>query len=336
MKANQEAVDNTEAQAPDHTHEHSHDHDHTHSHDHDHDHAHDHEHSHEHSHDHEHAHSHDHDHDHALTHSHDHGHDHGHDHHHGHHHCARDVAQGDVLTIRPYSGLSGDMFLAGLARMAGVEQEELGSLAASIGLPAIEGSVTLTRKSVNEVNGWHCRVKLPHEHAHRSLTDIRTLIAGSGMDAEAARLADSAFTLLAEAEGKVHGKPTESVTFHEVGALDSILDICLASILFARMSPVTLFCGPLPMCDGTISCCHGLLPSPAPAVLELLQDVPVRGIASEGETVTPTAVALLKGFGARFGNWPDMTIRRQALVYGSRVFSNTPNGAIFTWGNSNS
>jgi pyridinium-3,5-bisthiocarboxylic acid mononucleotide nickel chelatase len=91
-------------------------------------------------------------------------------------------------------------------------------------------------------------------------------------------------------------------------------------------------CGPLPLCDGTVRCDHGLLPAPAPAVLDLLQGVPVRGIQSEGETVTPTAIALLKGLGAQFGAWPEMTIARTALVYGGRVLPGVPNGALFATG----
>ena len=269
----------------------------------------------------------------------DHGHGHDHDHHgpapraRGRHpHLRKPQASGDILVIRPVGGLSGDMFLAGLSRMAEVDQAELTRLAQGIGLPAIEGSVSLEQRAVAEVNGWTCRVNLPHEHAHRSLSDIRAIISGSGLPERAAGLAEATFSLLAAAEGRVHGRPAESVTFHEVGALDSILDICLAAMLFTRLSPAALVCGPLPLCDGTIHCSHGLLPTPAPAVLELLADVPVRGIPSQGETVTPTAIALLKGFGAQFGDWPEMTIRRQALVYGTRELPGVPNGAIFAWG----
>jgi uncharacterized protein (DUF111 family) len=114
--------------------------------------------------------------------------------------------------------------------------------------------------------------------------------------------------------------------------LDSILDICLCAELFARLSPAQFVCGPLPLCDGIIKCDHGLLPAPAPAVFELLQGVPVRGIPSEGETVTPTAIALLKGLGAQFGAWPEMTIELTALVYGGRVLPGVANGALFALG----
>ena len=77
---------------------------------------------------------------------------------------------------------------------------------------------------------------------------------------------------------------------------------------------------------------HGLLPAPAPAVLKLLRGAPVHGIASRGETVTPTGLALLKAFDAEFGPWPSMVLENEALVYGTKVFPDVPNGAIFAYG----
>ena len=271
-------------------------------------------------------------------------HGHGHVHHHEHpgshhnHHDPRDAGDpehapiaGGVVVIRPASGLSGDMLVAGLARLAGVGTEELATLAVGIGLP--EGCVGLERRAVNQVFGWGCRVNLPPEHHHRTLDDIRRIItAAKTMSPRARQLAETSFTLLAEAEGRVHDIPTEAVTFHEVGALDSILDMCLACILFDRLDPRELVCGPLPLCDGTVWCSHGKLPAPAPAVLDLMAGVPVTGIPSEGETVTPTAIALLKGLGARFGPWPSMTVSRTALVFGSRVLPGVANGALFALG----
>lgn len=275
-----------------------------------------------------------------------HGHDHDHGHHHGDHGAHRRADEhsrdrvrrrrggvsGEIVVIRPASGLSGDMLLAGLARMAGADTAELSALAAGLGLPA--GCVALEPRAVNGVNGWACRVTLPEEHSHRTLADIRGIIAASTMTGRARKLAEATFTLLAEAEGRIHGIAVEAVTFHEVGALDSILDICLACALFDRISPNGLVCGPLPLCDGTVRCSHGLLPAPAPAVLELLRGVPVRGIETEGETVTPTAIALLRGLGARFGPWPSMTVARTALVFGSRILPGVANGALFALGKS--
>ncbi len=280
---------------------------------------------------HEHHH---HEHDHHHDHAHSHGHDHSHDHDHGHHNHQGHgrAAEGSVLVLRPGTGISGDIMVAGLARMLEADQAAIDAHIASIGLPELAGGLKVEAHSLNEVGGWISRVSLPHEHAHRTLTDILGLIEKSAMSEKAKGLAAAAFTVLAEAEGGVHGKTASEVSFHEVGALDSVLDTCLAAALFAELAPDRFVCGALPLCDGTIRCAHGLLHSPAPAVLKLLRGVPVHGIASCGETVTPTGLALLKAFGAEFGPWPPMVLEKEALVYGSKVFPDVPNGAIFAYG----
>lgn len=273
---------------------------------------------------------HEHDHEHAGDHHHDH-HDHGH-HHHGHGHDDHHHHHGHVLTVRATSGLSGDMMLTGLVRMNALIQDELDAEVALLGIPALNGCVRIEPRSVNEVGGWGCAIDLPHEHAHRSFADIRTLIEASSLAPRARELSLSAFALLAGAEGAVHGKEPDSVCFHEVGALDSILDICLVCSLFARLNPDRFVCSPLPLGDGGVRCAHGWLPAPAPAVLQLLENVPVCGFSGHGETVTPTALALLKTLGAEFGPWPDMVVARQALVYGGKVFADAPNGIIWAYG----
>lgn len=236
-----------------------------------------------------------------------------------------------VLTLRLHSGLSGDMFLAGLLRILAPDPENSEDFPALI-MPELSGSVRLIRKEVNGIGGWHAEVSLPHQHEHRTLRDIEALIEKSGMKDAAKRLSCSAFALLARAEASVHGKKPDEIHFHEVGALDSILDICLACELFTRLAPQRLVVSPLPLADGSVACAHGVLPVPAPAVLELLEDVPVRPFPGQGETVTPTALALLKSLGAEFGPWPSMTVARRALVYGTRVFPAAPNGATFAFG----
>ena len=248
------------------------------------------------------------------------------------HDTAPETTVDACLTVRAASGLSGDMMLAGLAVMCDASQQELDDLAARIGLPALAGSVGLERRSVNQIAGWGCRISLPHEHSHRNMRDIADIIGSSALEPRAASLALNTFTLLAEAEGAVHDLPPDEVLFHEVGALDSILDICMVCSLFARLAPARFVCSPLPLADGGVHCAHGWLPTPAPAVLELLQGVPVYGFPGEGETVTPTAMALLKALGASFGSWPAMLVERRALVYGGKVFANAPNGAVWAYG----
>ena len=139
----------------------------------------------------------------------DHAHRHEHHHEHGHTH---ETAHGDgrgkarggrILTIRSHSGLSGDMFLAGLLRMTELGEAETDRLLAAV-LPELAGTVRLTRRQVNRIGGWFADVSLPHQHEHRTLEDILGIIAGSGMDDEPKRLASDTFTLLAKAEAPVH------------------------------------------------------------------------------------------------------------------------------------
>lgn len=259
------------------------------------------------------------------------GHRHGNGHAGNHFHCEVEKRNGGILTIRANSGLSGDIFLAGLLRMTETDEAETNRMLSAI-LPELAGTVRLTRRQVNNIGGWRAEVTLPHQHEHRKLSDITAIIAASGMDDAARRLATETFTLLADAEAAVHEKKPEEIHFHEVGALDSILDICMSCELFTRLAPSRFVVSPLPLADGCVACAHGVIPVPAPAVLELLEGIPVRPFPAEGETVTPTAVALLRTLGAAFGPWPAMKVERRALVYGERVFVNAPNGAIFACG----
>lgn len=237
-----------------------------------------------------------------------------------------------IVTVRAVSGLSGDMLLTGLACLAGVDAEAMDALSETIGLPALKGCTRLEPRSVHAIVGWGCKIALPHEHAHRTLADILLLLEQSALTDRAKTLARKTFTSLAEAEGRVHQRPAEEVHFHEVGALDSILDICMVCALFDQLNPDRFVCSPLPMGDGGVQCAHGWIPTPAPAVLELLEGVSVCGFAGQGETVTPTAIALLRTLGAQFGPWPSMVVERRALVYGDRIFENAPNGAVFAMG----
>ncbi len=246
--------------------------------------------------------------------------------------CADKKSRGShILTVRAHSGLSGDMFLAGLLRMADIDEKETDALLSAI-LPQLSGSVRLVRRHVHHIGGWHAEISLPHEHEHRTLRDILTIISQSAMSEPAKQFAVDTFTLLAKAESTVHGKTPEEIHFHEVGALDSILDICMSCELFARLAPSRFVVSPLPIADGAAHCAHGIIPVPAPAVLELLEGVPVRPFPGEGETVTPTAIALLHGFKATYGPWPCMQMQKQALVYGTRIFTDAPNGAVFAYG----
>lgn len=237
-----------------------------------------------------------------------------------------------IITVRPASGLSGDIMLAGLAALARLDTARLAVLTEELGLPALHNCLTLERRSVNAIGGVGCRIDLPHDHAHRTLADILAVIDNSRMPDRAKELAARAFRILAEAEAAVHGLSPEDVAFHEAGALDSLLDTCLVCRLFVELDARRLVCGPLPLADGVARCAHGQIAVPAPAVLRLLENIPVRPFPGQGETVTPTAVALLKALDAGFGPWPSMTVRATAISYGTTLFPDAPNGALWALG----
>ena len=247
-------------------------------------------------------------------------------------HLHQPAACEKLLVIRTLSGLSGDMMLSGLSRMLGLGDEELNNMLSALRLSALDNCLHINEVFVNSIQGWRAQVLLPEEHGHRTLADILAIISASGMSGRAKELASRCFILLAQAEAEVHGRKPSEVTFHEVGALDSILDICLSCMLFDRLNPDRLVCSPLPLADGQVRCAHGIMMTPVPAVLKLLNGVPVMPFSGEGETVTPTAIALLKALGAEFGSWPVMVVEQTAIVYGSKTFENSVNGTIFATG----
>lgn len=201
-------------------------------------------------------------------------------------------------------------------------------------MPLFSGAVQIVRKQINGIGGYHLKISLPNAHEHRTQADITGIIEASSLDETAKKISCRCFEALAFCEGTIHGIVPEKVHFHEVGALDSILDICLTASLYVELGSPELICGPLPLADGEIVCAHGILPAPAPAVLALLPGMRVKAFPDEnaGELLTPTAAALLHALDAGFGSWPDFHITQTALVYGSREFAGVANGVIFAYG----
>ena len=250
----------------------------------------------------------------------------------------------NIITIRAHTGLSGDMFLTGLAALLMRRQSlQPGSTEAHVWLdgilervlPELSGCVQICRVERGGIGAFSAQVDLPHEHEHRNLEDINKIIANSGMNEEAKVLAQSCFESLATAEAHVHGIGVNEVHFHEVGALDSILDICATCELFVLAAPDSLVCSPLPLADGSIHCAHGLITAPAPVALELLRGMeimPFAGAIDSGELVTPTALVLLRAFSARFDGWPTFRLEDSVLVYGQKFFPAVANGTIFALG----
>jgi uncharacterized protein (TIGR00299 family) protein len=154
----------------------------------------------------------------------------------------------------------------------------------------------------------------PHEHG-RSLPQIRTLLMQAGLTPRARALSLQAFALLAAAEGRIHGVPEEEVHFHEVGAIDAIVDIacCAAGVDFLGLD--AWYCSPINVGAGFVNCAHGRFPVPAPATAELLKNVPVYSAHVQMELVTPTGAALLRAMDCRFQS--PSTMLTQVIGYGA-------------------
>lgn len=153
------------------------------------------------------------------------------------------------------------------------------------------------------------------QHEHRNLHDIKGLIEASSLDPAVKQPSLAIFTRLAEVEARVHRKSIEAVHFHEVGAMDSIIDVVGAAIGFKALGIEKLYCSPLHVGSGTVECAHGTLPVPAPATLELIKGKPVYATGVKGELLTPTGAAILTTLAAGFGPMPAMAV--EATGYGA-------------------
>lgn len=165
-----------------------------------------------------------------------------------------------------------------------------------------------------------------HDHAHgRSHAQIRALIEASELSPFVKKHALGIFQRIAVAEGKIHGMPAADVTFHEVGALDSIADIVCACVGLEALGVEKVFVSSLHEGRGTIACAHGTFPLPAPATLEILAGIPLSQIDEPHELITPTGAAIVAEFGASFGPMPRMKSERIGYGVGTRQLASRPN-----------
>ncbi len=185
-------------------------------------------------------------------------------------------------------------------------------------------SLQYYHKKVQGITAIDVRVNKEKQQPKRYLADIKNLIDNSDLPAQVIKESKKVFERLAEVEGKIHNVPPCKVHFHEVGALDSIIDIVGTLYGLHHLKIDRIYCSPIPLGRGWVTCSHGRIPLPSPAVLELLKGVPVYSIEEEGETITPTAAALLTTISHSFGSAPPLVIEK--LGYGAgkqkRTFPN--------------
>ena len=179
----------------------------------------------------------------------------------------------------------------------------------------------------------------PHERGHshgRGFTEIRKIISATAISERAQKTAIAIFEALGAAEAKIHNTSIESVHFHEVGAVDAMVDIVCAAVGAEALGVDEIVCSPLNVGGGTVKCAHGTFPVPAPATVELLKDAPVYSSGVQAELVTPTGAAIVRTVVRRFAAFPEMKIEKSGYGAGSRDFHGHPNVMRLTLGEASS
>ena len=240
-----------------------------------------------------------------------------------------------------FSGVSGDMFLGALVD-AGVSAKLLEDTVAALDIGArleisrvVRCGISATKvdvyakgeKDLPREAFWQ---QQGHDHAHkhsrgRGLNEIRRIIEKASISSDAKRTAIKIFEALGEAEAEIHNTSVEQVHFHEVGALDAMVDIVCAAVGAESLAVEEWVCSPLNVGGGTVKCAHGTLPVPAPATLKLLRDAPVYSSGPQVELVTPTGAAIVKTLSGRFAPFPAMKIEKAGYGAGTRDFPEHPN-----------
>lgn len=264
---------------------------------------------------------------------HPHGHHHHHDHHdhhdHPHEHAsaepraefAHGAGVGRVLHVDCFSGVAGDMFVAALLDL-GVPRAPIDRALAALPLEGFE--VTTSTAMVSSVAATRFHVKVTGSQPDRRYREIRTMLEGAPLLDGVRRRALDAFRVLAVAEARVHRISVEDVHFHEVGAVDAIVDIVSACAALDWLG-ARVTCAPLPMGRGFVRAAHGVLPLPAPAVVEILQGVPTEAAAVDVELVTPTGACLMKSCASAYTRWPSMRPVATGFGAGTRTLPDRPN-----------
>lgn len=223
-----------------------------------------------------------------------------------------------TLLIDPFSGASGDMFLAALVDV-GASFETIRS--SVLGIPELGSVRAEVRKVTRGVfAATRIEVSCPEEHHHRSISKIRKIIEDSGLSASVKAGAIGTFDLLADAEAKVHGSDREEVHFHEVGALDAMFDIIGAHVALETLGDPLCLTRPVSLGTGTTTCQHGEIPIPAPATIELLSKHKVRFTERMEELVTPTGAAIIAAVFKPLG--PDALFVPERVGYGAGTREN--------------
>jgi len=218
-----------------------------------------------------------------------------------------------------FSGVSGDMLLGALLH-AGLDRQLLTEELGKLQLDGLE--LLVEEKSVNAISAIKVTISSERRQEIRTLPAIVHILEKSFLAPAIIDQASKVFQALARAEAKVHAIPIDQVHFHEVGALDTIVDVVGTLVGLHHLGITRLFCSFLPTSHGFVKCAHGLLPLPAPAVCELLVGIPTYGVDLQQELITPTGAALIATLVKDYGPLPPMAIAATGYGAGSHILTN--------------
>ena len=221
-----------------------------------------------------------------------------------------------------FAGASGDMILGAMIAV-GVDPDAFKQQLSLLGVSGY--SVDFETVDRSGISSTYAKVQTKHEHAHRHLRDILKIITDSRLPAGVKDRAGKIFSRLGEAEANVHNVPLQKVHFHEVGALDAIIDVVGAAICFELLNIERFVSSPLHVGSGSVDMDHGRFPVPPPAVAELLKGVPMYSTEIEGELVTPTGAAIITTVCTEYGPMPRFTLLGAGYGAGTRQYDKFPN-----------
>ena len=229
-----------------------------------------------------------------------------------------------ILYLDCYAGISGDMTVGALLDL-GVPLEYLRTELGKLELPSGTYELSVSRTERQHMAALKFDVTVQDHHTHRHYAGIDSMIAVSGLAEPVKERARLIFRRLAEAESVVHGVAIEDVHFHEVGAIDSIVDIVGTAICLEYLGVETVYAAALPLGGGFIETSHGRLPVPAPATAELMKGLALHGDCGPGERVTPTGAAIVAALASRSGKQPAMVLEKTGCGAGGKDFPDCPN-----------
>jgi uncharacterized protein (TIGR00299 family) protein len=228
-----------------------------------------------------------------------------------------------IISYDCFSGISGDMNLGAMIDL-GIDKTYLINELNKLNLKGWE--LIVQKDQRHGINGTKVTVRQTrHEHAHRHLADIEQIINGSTLDTKTKELSRKIFMKIAVAEASVHGIPIEQVHFHEVGAVDSIIDVVGAAICFNALKVDGVHVSTVELGSGFVKCDHGKLPVPAPATAEIIKGLPVKKGGVDFEATTPTGAAILSALGTDFSADLPLKIEKTAYGVGQKDPHDVPN-----------